>query len=252
MPVGEAGATAQEAYRLMLREHIAPALRELEFRWVPSATAFRYATEAHAAEVWFTKSRYSTRREVIFSVGLVARDIDTDRLYWDYTLNGLAHHRGSWRIEAGTAGGPVASSVLRAFRGYGWPAIQAALDNPGYPPDPAVRWARTFPTFSATPEGNATMWRARSELYHTSQWRRNDPFAMLEILEKDPNAGEREDVAGRLIPWASTAEVSQALRSAAAEDEDVRVRWAARYALRLADQETPAGRQTAPPPVGQT
>lgn len=38
MPAGEAGATAQEAYRLMLREHIAPALRELGFRRVPKRT----------------------------------------------------------------------------------------------------------------------------------------------------------------------------------------------------------------------
>ena len=35
----------------MLREHIAPALRELGFRWAPAATAFRLATAAHAAEV---------------------------------------------------------------------------------------------------------------------------------------------------------------------------------------------------------
>jgi len=40
MPVGEAGATAQEAYRLMLREHITPALRELGFRRVRPAPAF--------------------------------------------------------------------------------------------------------------------------------------------------------------------------------------------------------------------
>jgi hypothetical protein len=35
MSEGEADATAQDAYRLMLREHIAPALRELGFRRVP-------------------------------------------------------------------------------------------------------------------------------------------------------------------------------------------------------------------------
>jgi len=241
MPVDEVGATAQDAYRLMLREHIAPALRELGFRRVPSATAFRCATATHAAEVWFAKSRYSTRQEVIFSAALTARDIKSDRLYWDYTLDGLAHLRHDWRIEAGAAGGPVASRVLRAFRGYGWPAIQAALDDPGYPPDPGVRWARTFPKFPPGPEGDAAMWRARSGLYETSKWRRNDPFALLEILEKDPSAGEREFAARRLIPLASTEEVGQALRSAATEDEDVRVRWAARYALRLADRETSAG-----------
>jgi hypothetical protein len=232
-----APAAPLEAYRLMLREHIEPALRELGFRRVPTTTAFRCATATHAAGVWFAKSRYSTRQEVIFSAALTARDINTDRLYWEYTLNGLAHLGHDWRIEAGAEGGPVASRVLQAFRGYGWPAIQAALDSPGYPPDPAVHWARTFPKFPPGPDGDAAMWRARSGLYETSKWRRNDPFALLEILEKDPSAGEREFAARRLIPWASTEEVSQALRSAAAEDEDVRVRWAARYALRLADQE---------------
>jgi hypothetical protein len=44
------GTTAQDAYRLMLREHIAPALRELGFRRGPSLGAFRYETATHAAE----------------------------------------------------------------------------------------------------------------------------------------------------------------------------------------------------------
>ena len=63
------------------------------------------------------------------------RSEDADR---SGTLNGLAHVHHDWSIEAGAEGGPVASHALQAFRGYGWPAIQAALDNPGYPPDPAV------------------------------------------------------------------------------------------------------------------
>ena len=179
MPVAEAGATAQEAYRLMLRQHIAPALRELGFRRVPSATVFRYATAAYAAEVGFGKSYRSTRHEVIFSVMLNALHIGIDRVYWYYTLAGLAHTRGDWRIKARAAGGPVASSVLRAFRGYGWPAIQAALDDPGYPPDAAARWGRTFPTFPDTLEGNAALRRARSGLYQTSQWLKNESFALL-------------------------------------------------------------------------
>jgi hypothetical protein len=226
-------ATAQEAYRLMLHEFIAPALRELGFRR-PSPNTFRCATATHAAEVGFGKSRHSTRREVTFSVVLVAYDIGTDRLYWDQTLNGLAHRISDWRIKAEAPVKPVADSFLRAFRGYGWPAIQAALDNPGYPPDPGMRWARAFST--ASPEGRAAMWRARSGLYQP--WRRNDPFVLLDILENHPEAGERESAARRLIRWASTEQVSQALRAAAAEDEGVRVRWAARYALRLAAPET--------------
>ncbi len=243
MPVGEAGVTAQDAYRLMLREHIAPALRELGFRRGPSAGAFRCETAAHAAEVRFMKSRGSTKQQVDFSVYLHAVDIKTEWVYWSWPLTGLAQCHG-WGIEAGAPAGPVAGRVLRAFRSYGWPAIQAALDDPGHPPDPAVHWARTFPRLPQgplSPEEQAAIWRERSRVYHTARWRRNDPLALLEILEKDPVAGERESAARRLIPWASTEEVSQALRFAAAQDEDVGVRWAARYALRLAAQETSAG-----------
>jgi hypothetical protein len=63
MAAGKADATAQDAYRLMLRAHIAPALRELGFWRGPSSGAFRYETATHAAEVRFRKSRGSTRRE---------------------------------------------------------------------------------------------------------------------------------------------------------------------------------------------
>jgi hypothetical protein len=244
MAASEAGATAQDAYRLMLREHIAPMLRELGFRRGPSAGAFRHETATHAAEVRFAKSRLSTRRRVDFGVYLLAADITAGRVYWDYPLSGLAHCHPWWTVTAGGQVEPVARSVLQAFHGYGWPAIQAALDDPGYPPDPAVHWARAFPPLPQRPltaAEDAAIWRTRSKVYHTSKWRRNDPFALLEILEKDPLAGERESAARRLIPWASTEEVSHALRSAATEDEDVRVRWASRYALRLADRQTSAG-----------
>lgn len=37
------------------------------------------------------------------------------------------------------------------FRGFGWPAIQAALDNLGYARDPSVQWARTFPKIPRGP-----------------------------------------------------------------------------------------------------
>jgi hypothetical protein len=40
----DTGATAQDAYRLMLRQYIAPALRGLGFRRGPSLGAFRYET----------------------------------------------------------------------------------------------------------------------------------------------------------------------------------------------------------------
>jgi hypothetical protein len=107
-----------------------------------------------------------------FWAGLHTSDLKTEFVYWEWQLHSLAPEPLiGWSLEAGEPVEPVASEVLRVFHGYGWPAIQAALDTPGYPRDAAVRWARTFP--------------------------------------KTPQA-------------------------AATEDEDVQVRWVARYAFRLA------------------
>lgn len=89
-------ATAQDGYRLMLREFIAPALRELGFRRGPSPGAFRYETATHAAEARFRKSRYSSKQRVNFWVDLHASDTKTEWVYWDRTLDGLAHCRSTY------------------------------------------------------------------------------------------------------------------------------------------------------------
>ena len=125
-------ATAQDAYKQILREHVAPALRELGFRGAPSRGNFRYGTTAHAAEVRFQKSRGSTRQEVDF-------------------------------------------------------------------------------------------------------WVLNDPRAfqaLLARLETDPGPCIRQGVAWYLLGRAHEDPSAQALRAAAAEDEDTDVRWIARYALK--------------------
>lgn len=80
----DTGATAQDAYRLMLRQYIAPALRELGFRRGPSLGAFRYETATQAAEVRFKKSRGSTKESELLGrdahlgshdrMGLLGRD----------------------------------------------------------------------------------------------------------------------------------------------------------------------------------
>jgi hypothetical protein len=74
-------ATAQSAYRVMLREYIAPTLRELGFRRGPSLGAFRCETATHAAEVRFRKSRGSTRQHVDFWVDMHASDTRTEFVY---------------------------------------------------------------------------------------------------------------------------------------------------------------------------
>jgi len=238
----DTGATAQDGYRLMLRGYVAPALRELGFRRGPSPGAFRCETATHAAEVRFRKSRGSSRQSVSFWVDMHASDIKTEFVYWDWTLTGLAPELVLlWVVEAGRPVGPVASEVLRVFRSYGWPAIQAALDNPGYPRDSAVRWPRTFPKI---PRGLrfddevAADRRSRAELEELMRRADGDTGAfqaLLVRLETDPDPGNRQAAAWWLLRRANEERCRRALRAAADEDEDVEVRWIARYAFRLAD-----------------
>jgi len=242
------GATAQDAYRLLLRAYIAPALRELGFRRGPSPGAFRYETATHAAEVRFRKSRGSTRQDVSFWAGMHASDIKTEWVYWERDLHSLAAGLGElvwpWEVSSGDPVEPVASEVLRVFRSYGWPAIQAALDNPGYPKDPTVRWPRTFPKIPRGPlfddEIEAAQ-RSRAELEEILKRADRDPRAfqaLLTRLETHPDPGIRHSAAWWLLHRASDERSRQALRAAAAEDENVEIRWIARYALRLADRGT--------------
>jgi hypothetical protein len=231
--------TAQDAYRRMLREHIAPVLRDLGFKRGPSLGAFRYETATHAAEARFRKSRYGTRQEVDFWVDLHASWIKTEWVYWDWTLRALAPELLSrWEVTAAAPVGPVAGEVLRVFRSCGWPAIQAALDNPGYPRDPAVRWPRTFPKRppGQFPDEAEADRQAQEELEEIMIRAGTDPRAfqvLLARLETDPNPSIRQGVAWYLLRTAHEERSSQALRAALAEDEDVEVRWIARYALRL-------------------
>jgi hypothetical protein len=248
MAASKADATAQDAYRLMLREHIAPALRELGFRRGPSSGAFRYETATHAAEVRFRKSRGSTRQEVSFWANMHTSDIKTEFVYWQRDLHSLANSLGElawpWELSSGGPVEPVASEVLRVFRSYGWPAIQAALDNPGYPKDPTVRWPRTFPKLPRGPlfddEIEAAR-RSQAELEELMRWADRDPRAfqaLLARLETDPDPGIRHSAAWWLLHRANDERSRQALRAAAAEDENVEIRWIARYALRLTGQVT--------------
>ena len=241
----DAAATAQDAYRRMLREYIAPALRTLRFKRGPSPGAFRYETATHACEVRFIKSRGSTPQYVHFWANLHTSDLKTEFVYWKWQLHSLAPEPLiGWMLGAGRPVEPVAREVLRIFHGYGWPAIQAALDNPGYPRDPSVRWARTFPKIPRGPASDDEV-AAERQSYRTLDEARaqadGDPRAfqtVLTLLETDPHPGTRHAAAWFLLHRAGDERARQALRAAAAEDEDVQVRWVARYAFRLAERQT--------------
>jgi HEAT repeat protein len=156
--------------------------------------------------------------------------------------------------------------LISAIRRYGLPAILAGLDDPGHQLDPDVRWARTFPHVPAIgerlPDGHGAdpaAWYVQpagtesdsssAELASDIALRRpgaaevvagevrNDPRALpalLNRLERDPSPRIRHRIAWRLLtPLAQDPQVRSAPHAAAAEDEDLQVRWAARYALRL-------------------
>ena len=240
-------ATAQDAYRQMLREYIAPPLRKLGFRRGPSLGAFRYETATHAGVVRFKRSRGSTTQAVDFWADMHASDLKTEFVYWERPLHSLAPEPLLfWTLEAGGLIEPVASEVLRIFRSYGWPAIQAALDNPGYPRDPSVQWARTFPKIPRGPRfddevsAERRSWRALDEAMAQAG---SDPRAFQAVLirlETDPHPAIRQAAAWFLLRRVGDQSSRQALQAAAIEDEDVAVRWVARYAFRLAERETSA------------
>jgi HEAT repeats len=259
--------TAQELYRQMLSELITPALRQMGMRGTRGS--YRYTVGDYTGVMATQKSRYSSKQKVDFTVNLVAGYDPTMKGYWDSRLDSLMPGRRTswWTVETGHPTGPVAADLLTAFRGYGWPALLAALDSPGYPPDPAARRARTFPRETG-PVIRRDMPPPRALLGGDQEIdgilrtdiRDPDPAvrvaaaeilrdrapgdpraqaAFLTSLATDPDARVRQLAAAGLTPWAAEEKVRRELRVAAAEDEDLCVRWAARYAIRRAPRPGP-------------
>ncbi len=250
--------TAQHRFKAMMRDLVTPVLRDLGFQ---RRTAQEYACRRGEHEGCFRTDKRSrnTKQELDFRVLLWQVHVPTCTSYWDRDLFALIPGSTDtwWTVYADTPAEPVAGQVLNAFRSYGWPAIQAAIDSPGEPPDPAVQWPRRF-----LPLPESTGRRSGQVIYDLQDagrvtdalfakletddhwFRRNaarqicldaldDPRAvpaLLTHLEHDPSPHVREAIAQCLRPIASDPDVLGALRAAAAQDEDAQVRWAARYA----------------------
>ena len=260
--------TAQQAFAHLMRDLIAPALRELGFKG--SVTRGFFLTSGDYGGGFSTqKSVHSTKDEVLFWVHLTAFHRPTNSVYWDTQLHALIPGNESfmhWTVRADEPAEPVGDHLLRLFRSYGWPAIQAALDSPGYPPDPSATWVRSF-----DPEPNPAAQGASGPslgpltwLVHRATHQDDDVFAeladsdemvrmeaamvigsdelhndraipaLLNRLEFDPSPHVRERAALGLGRVCDQPKVRAAFLAAAADDEDVQVRWAARYGLRLA------------------
>jgi hypothetical protein len=222
---GASPVTAQAAFDRLMRDLVAPALHDLGFtgkgpRW------FAYRSGDYEATFSTQKSRYSTKEEVEFWVHLTAVHLPTKSVYWTMQLHALVPGSFSrWTVRADSPAEPTAEHLLGVFRHYGWPAIQAALDSPGYPPDPGATWPRAF-----EPEPGPAARGATGPNLGPLTW----PLRRTGERD-DPSPPVRSAAAGALRPLAEQPQVYAAFRAAADQDEDHEVRWGARYALRLAD-----------------
>jgi hypothetical protein len=188
--------------------------------------------------------------------------------YWDTELLALipGGPRSGWTVRYDQPAEPVAREVLDAVSRYGLPAILAATDSPGFPPDQATAWVRTFPPvpskaarYAVRTDLGSLAWvleptgqpadtffgnladaeprRRHVAVEEIVEKASGDPRArpsLLDRLERDPAPLVRRSAAAGLIPATADAGVRAALAAAATEDEDLQVRWLARYALRLA------------------
>lgn len=263
---GEPGAASlsrgvQQAYELMMREQVGPALRELGF--AGTARIFRYGGSGCRCEVrWQKDGRWTRQQSLRFTINL--------GWWWGggriFELMPVPAGDTWWDLRRGQPSAPVAVSVVAAIRCYALPAIQAGLDDLDHQQDSGVRWPRRFPPVPAMhrrqPDGGGAArdaWFVQSAGMGADEWFAGltsdvavdrldaagyiaghalaDPRALPALvgrLERDPSPVIRRDVASRmLVLRAGDPLVRSALQASAEQDEDGPVRWAARYALRL-------------------
>ncbi len=257
---------AQAGFQFMMREQVAPALREMGFRG--TLRVFTYAAGRHAGSVRLQKSRHSSRRSVDFTFHVGAPCMGSEELVNLMTEQDRPA-RWWWTVVAGEPTAEVAESVAAAFRWYALPTILAALEDtdhdhrpeddqdPAAPPiaplrNPAYDAAGANPSsWFVQPAGHEVDW-AFAELaspLSSDRYGAADTIARLALedpravpalvdrLENDLSPHVRRAVASRfLAPLAGHEPVRLALHRAAINDPDCQVRWAARYALRLDNQ----------------
>ncbi|MGO8960702.1 MAG: hypothetical protein ACLQFR_25500 [Streptosporangiaceae bacterium] len=253
--------TAQRVFEQMMRTEVAPALRRAGF--TGTFRDFRITSGDHRGYVYAQKSRYSTKECVDFRMMVAAPCMGGKQLFALMPAQEFPES-GFWEVLAGKPTAAIAAVVVSAVRRYALPAIRAALDDPGHQLDPAVQWARRIPSvpgpfdhaadghgvdpgaWYVQPDGTVTdrLFAALTSAYPHDRYdalkaigqgamgdRRAVP-ALLERLEHEPQQLTRRSIAcARLLPVAHDPAVGAALSAAAAEDEDVEVRWAARFAL---------------------
>jgi hypothetical protein len=243
-----------EAYDVMMREHVTPALRGLGFTGtLPRFTMRRDGARGGLA--WQKDSRFYRYGRVQFTANMG---------WWcgSGRIGGLIPGGPTvdtwWALRSGEPAEPVAQSVITTIRCFALPAILAGLDDPApQPDDPRMRgpWAGHEPDGGGA---DPAAWFVQPAGARYDSWfadlisdepsyrleaayrvvagegdRRTVP-ALLDRLERDPDPVVRRLIGSRMLPrFGDDPQVRPALRRTATEDEHPGVRWAGRYALRV-------------------
>jgi hypothetical protein len=140
--------TAQDAFKTMMREHIAPALRSLGFKG--SGPAFYLPSESHHPIIGFLKSKYSRPDVIQFVVNVTAvskRDWEAAKQRipdmgdrpppnggyfpgkWHWRLGHLMGHGGDywWRLSPSSDLEKTSNEVVQAIRDYALPMMQRKI-----------------------------------------------------------------------------------------------------------------------------
>ena len=88
-------------------------------------------------------------------------------------------------METGHPIEPVAEDMLAEFRDYDWPAILAAVDSPGFQPDPTTSRATSSPEEDSAPNTLANSARPPSRLIPVGDQKTDALFT--ELADHDPN-----------------------------------------------------------------
>jgi hypothetical protein len=257
MPTGEREKTGVLlAYDVMMREQVAPALRELGFTGTLRQFTIR-RDGAHGTVAWQKDARAYRMQLLLFTANIS---------YWCGSSR-IAHLMPEpvrdtwWQLTGGEPAGPVAQAVITAVRCFALPAILAGLEDPApHPHDRASDLGSSGP--GREPDGGGAdpaAWYVQpvgtQHDHRFADFTSNDPRAradaarvvalsagddprtvpgLLDRLEHDPDPVIRKTVASRqLTRFGHDRQVRPALHQAAARDEHPGVRWAGRYALRV-------------------
>jgi HEAT repeats/Domain of unknown function (DUF4304) len=261
--------SAQDRFSVMMRDRVGPAMRELGF--TGRTRNFYYQQGPMRASVELQKSRWNTKDEVDFTFNIGARNEDSGTTMGLGRPNHLVPDMDSpwWQVTTEASVTVTGDGVVRAMRDFVLPAILALFEDPDFSGDPDVSWrtwGRTFPFGPLRPtrdpfahnqnplvsEGRA--WSDERVLEKLSddnvvvrllalQMIQERPSLrdartstlVKQCLEHDPHPGVRQNAA-RIVGIMPDEGVVDALQAAADEDEELKVRWSARYALALRPQ----------------